>query len=181
MVVFTIFRGTSRNLVAPTTGRDDMSVVSRLWREASLAVELEGFLERTGATLLQDLDANVVIVRVLDRNHLATVGCVRRGAVGVNHPAKPRSELSAAALARITAWLEAGGAEDGASSVGRDVVRGVAESEDVWTMVPLVAGSDATGVLLVGGAEAIEARKLTAIGEPIAAVLAAERARRELT
>ena len=145
-------------------------------------MELDEFLERTGASLLQDLDANVLIVRVLDRNHLATVGCVRRGAVGVSHPAKPRSELSAAALARITAWLEAGNVEDGESAIGRDVLRGaVVESEDAWMLVPLVAGTDASGVLLVGGGKEIEPRRLASIGEPIAAVMGAERARRELS
>src|SRR5688500_4005014 len=112
-----------------------MSVISRLWREASLVTELEAFLARMGATLLDDLDANVVIVRVLDRaqGHLATVGCVRRGAVGVNHPVRPRSELSAASLARVSSWIEAGGVEvDDKSAVARDLLRGVTESEDAW-------------------------------------------------
>ena len=159
-----------------------MSVISRLWREASLAVELEGFLARTGTSLLDDLHANVLIVRLLDRGgNLATVGCVRRGAIGVNHPQRPRTELSASALARITAWMETGDVTAGDAPIGRDLLRGVAETEEVWSFAPLVAGTEASGVLVVGGASEIEPRRLAAIGEPIAAVLAAERARRELS
>jgi transcriptional regulator with GAF, ATPase, and Fis domain len=117
----------------------------------------------------------VLVVRLLHAGHLQTVGSIRRGAIGVSHPSRPRTELSASALARVTAWLEGG-----ESPSERDLLRGIADDEEVWSFAPLVAGSEARGVLALGGAEAIEPRRLAAIGEPIAAVLATERARREL-
>ncbi|MEO8700717.1 MAG: sigma-54 dependent transcriptional regulator, partial [Kofleriaceae bacterium] len=164
-----------------------MSLASRLWREASLASELEGFLARVGTSLLDEVDADVVVVRSIDteQHHLVTSASVRRGAVGVAHPARPRIELSAAALARVTAWIEAGGVEHVVAhrptTVARDVLRGIAETEESWWMVPLVASSQALGVLLVAANRELEPRRLSAISEPIAAVLAAERSRRELS
>jgi transcriptional regulator with GAF, ATPase, and Fis domain len=164
-----------------------MSIAARLWREASLASELEGFLARVGTGILDEVDANVLIVRAIepDQQHLVTTATVRRGAVGVAHPARPRVELTAAALARVTAWIEAGGIDHIAAqrptSVSRDVMRGIADTEDSWWMVPLVASSQALGVLLVAADRGIEPRRLSVISEPVAAVLAAERSRRELT
>ena len=37
-----------------------------LWREASLATDVASFLARTGAKLLDDLDASALHVRVID-------------------------------------------------------------------------------------------------------------------
>src|SRR5215212_4775653 len=37
-----------------------------LWREASLATDVASFLARTGAKLLNDLDANALHIRVID-------------------------------------------------------------------------------------------------------------------
>ena len=156
-----------------------MSVISRLWREASLAESLDGFLERMGATLLDTLAATTLIVRILEKQTLATVGCIRRGTIGVSHPARPKTELSTTAYARIASWLETGAVERGTSAVGRDVLRGVGDADEPWTIAPLVAGSDASGALLVAGD--VDVRRLVEIGEPIAAVLAAERTRRELS
>src|SRR5687768_11194866 len=126
---------------------------ARLWREATLASDLEAFLARVGTALLDEVDANALVVRSLDpeQHQLVTSAGIRRGAVGVAHPARPRIELSASALARIETWIEAGGVEhvnaNRPSTVARDMLRGVAEADDAWWMVPLVASSQALGVL----------------------------------
>jgi transcriptional regulator with GAF, ATPase, and Fis domain len=158
-----------------------------LWREASLARDVDAFLTRVGGDVLDSLDATTLIVRALDReqHHLDTVAAIRRGAVGVARPTKPRSELSASASARIGAWIEAGESEHpgprGASLVARDLLRGVGDSADGdWWLVPIASGSNALGVLLVSAGKHLEPRRLTAISEPVAAVLATEQARREL-
>ncbi|MGE0868268.1 MAG: sigma-54 interaction domain-containing protein [Kofleriaceae bacterium] len=164
-----------------------MATASRLWREASLATEVDGFLARTGPGILEELDATALVVRELDRDHqsLDTVAAIRRGAVGVAHPARPRSELTTAAVTRIAQWLEHGAAEHAgprnASSVARDLLRGVGDAADSeWWLVPLVAHSATLGALMVAGAR-IDERRLASISEPIAAVLATAQARRELT
>src|SRR5882672_2516550 len=84
-----------------------------LWREASLAADVDDFLARAGGSVLDALDADAVVVRALDRvhHHLDTVAAIRRGAVGVARPSKPRSELTAPAAARVAAWIEAGETE----------------------------------------------------------------------
>jgi transcriptional regulator with GAF, ATPase, and Fis domain len=164
-----------------------MSNPARLWREASLATELDGFLARVGTSLLDELDGDALLVRAVDPDlqHIMTSASVRRGAVGVTHPQRPRIDLSVTALNRVVAWIEAGGIEhvvtQRATGVSRDVLRGIAETEESWWMVPLAANSNALGVLLVAARRALEPRRLAAISEPIAAVLASERARRELT
>ena len=58
-----------------------MTLAARLWREASLATELEGFLARVGVSLLDEVDADALLVRSLnlDQRHLMTVATVRRG------------------------------------------------------------------------------------------------------
>src|SRR6476619_4272640 len=140
-MVSTVSRDTSRDFVESTIRREPMSVISRLWREASLVTDLEAFLDRVGASLLDDLDANVLVVRLLHAGHLRTVGSIRRGAIGVSHPARPRTELSASALSRVTEWLAGG-----ESPSERYLLRGVTENEEVWSFAPLVAGNDATGV-----------------------------------
>src|SRR5580765_8123717 len=87
------------------------SLTELLWREASLATELDAFLTRLGAAVLAELDVDVMVVRAIDADHqqLVTAGAVRRGTVGVAHPARPRVDLSATGLVRLSAWIEAGG------------------------------------------------------------------------
>src|SRR5262249_47642016 len=62
-----------------------MSLLARLWREASLAAEVEGFCERVGTSILDDVDGDSLVVRTFDgeHGHLATAAFVRRGALGV--------------------------------------------------------------------------------------------------
>jgi transcriptional regulator with GAF, ATPase, and Fis domain len=163
-----------------------MSLMARLWREASLAVEAEGFLERVGTSILDEVDGDSLVVRTFDseQGHLATTAFVRRGALGIVHPAKPRAELSAAGLARVLAWIEAGDLEHANASkpnaIARDLLRSIAD-DGSWWMVPLVADSRALGVMLVAADRELEVRKLSSISEPLCCVLAAERSRRELT
>ena len=162
-----------------------MSLAARLWREASLATEVEGFLARIGLGILDELDANVLVIRAIDPelHHITTTASVRRGAVGVGHPARPRIELSPTALTRVIAWIEAGGIEhvmaNRPTSISRELLRGVADTEDSWWIVPLAANSNALGVLLVAADGELEPRRLAAISEPLASVLAAASARRE--
>ncbi|HEU0031699.1 MAG TPA: sigma-54 dependent transcriptional regulator [Kofleriaceae bacterium] len=164
-----------------------MSITARLWREASLAADSESFLARIGTAILDDVDGDALVVRAIEpeQHHLVTTASVRRGAVGVAHPARPRIELSAAALARVSAWIESGAIEhvsaERLAGVARDVLRGMGDSEQAWWLVPLVASSSALGVLLVAASDELEPRKLAAIAEPLSAVLAAERQRRELS
>ncbi|MDB4955706.1 MAG: GAF/sigma-54-interact/HTH domain transcription regulator [Myxococcales bacterium] len=165
-----------------------MALDTLLWREASLAIDVDSFLARVGDSVLDAVDASMVIVRALDREqqHLVTLASIRRGAVGVARPARPRTELTSAASGRIASWIEAGESERtsarNASMVSRDLLRGIAETDGEWWLVPIVAGSDALGVLLVNhrAGKQLESRRLAAISEPIAAVLATEQAKREL-
>ena len=136
-----------------------------LWREASLATDLDGFLARVGGALLDRLDATSIAVRALDaeHGHLDTLGMIRRGTVGVRKLARPRHALSPAGVARITAWIEAGEHElagpKGASLVGRDVLRGFADpGEAAWWLVPLIASSEPLGVLVVAGPDRVDSR-----------------------
>jgi transcriptional regulator with GAF, ATPase, and Fis domain len=177
-----------------------------LWREASLATEIAGFLARTGARLLDDLDANALHVRVIDARaagdgerterpdgdragdpgprELDTIASIRRGVVGVTQPAGRRHELSAAAAQRITSWIEAGlamhASDRSGSAVARDLLRGLDLDEIGWWLIPLAANSEALGVLLIAARASVRERRLAAVSEPIAAVLATERSRREL-
>ncbi len=161
-----------------------MALETVLWREASLATDVDSFLARIGGSVLDALDATALVVRALDRGHLETVAAIRRGAVGVARPSKPRTELAPAAAARLAAWIEAGEHERpgprGASLVARDLMRSVADPADgEWWLVPLAASSEALGALLVA-AKTLDLRRLAGITESIATVLATEHARREL-
>jgi len=163
-----------------------MSFETLLWREASIAPDVDGFLARAGGSVLDALDATAVTVRWLDRehHHLDTVAAIRRGALGVARPAKPRTELSAAAGERVAAWIETGEVERpgprAASAVAKDLLRGVADPADGdWWLVPLAA-QGARGVLLVCADHKLDVRLVAEISEPLAAVLATELARREL-
>jgi transcriptional regulator with GAF, ATPase, and Fis domain len=177
-----------------------------LWREASLATDVASFLARAGAKLLDDLDASALHVRVIDvkpgseeergggddrggdggsrESCVDTLAAVRRGAVGVTQPNRGRYELSAAAAQRITSWLQAGLAvhsnERSGAGVTRDLLRGLDQDEVGWWMIPLAANSEALGVLLIAAKASVRERRLAAVSEPIAAVLATERSRREL-
>ncbi len=168
-----------------------MSLETLLWREASIATAVDGFVARVGGRVLDALDATAVAVRCFDRehHHLDTVAVIQRGALGVAHPARPRTELSAAAAARIAAWIEAGELERPGprrSSVpkawtpARDLLRGVADADGGWWLVPLAAHGGACGVLLVCADHKLDTRRVAEVSEPFAAVLAAELARRAL-
>jgi len=162
-----------------------MALETVLWREASLASDVDGFLARVGGSVLDAVHVEFVAVRAFDGEHLDTVATIRRGAVGVAQPTHPRSELSPAAATRVEAWIAAGDSERasprGASLIARDLLRGLADpADDDWLLVPLTAGSEPLGVLVVSDARQLDARKLANIAEPIAAVLATERRRREL-
>ncbi|HEY1558900.1 MAG TPA: sigma-54 dependent transcriptional regulator [Kofleriaceae bacterium] len=164
-----------------------MSLETLLWREASIASDVDGFLARAGGSVLDALDATAVTVRWLERehHHLDTVAAIRRGALGVARPTKPRTELSLAAAARVAAWIEAGEVEKpsprGGSAVAKDLLRGVGDPTDgTWWLVPLAAPSGACGVLLVSAQRGLDARRVAEISEPLSAVLATEQARREL-
>ena len=159
------------------------------WREASLAAGVASFLQRVGPSMLDELGAVAIVVRLLDGAQLDTVTTIRKGAVGVSHSNQPRLALSQPSLARATAWIEAGRSElvakRGAAAAVRDLARGVDTELDEWTLVPLAANSEPLGVLLVAAAtargQAIDARRLATASEPIAAVLATECGRRELS
>ncbi len=160
--------------------------MAQLWREASLATEAEGFLSRVGSSMLDALGGDALAVRTLepDQHHLVTTAFVRRGAVGVAHPAKPRTELGAAALTRVLAWIEAGVLEHAnatrPNATARELLRQIAD-DGAWWLVPLVADSRPLGVLLVAGDASLDTRSLSAMCEPLSAVLASERSRRELS
>jgi transcriptional regulator with GAF, ATPase, and Fis domain len=163
-----------------------MALETLLWREASLADDVDEFLARVGGSVLDKLDATTVIIRALDRaqHYLETVAAIRRGAVGVTRPTKPRTELTPAATARIAAWIEAGETEPPgeASIVARDLLRGVGDPSDgAWWLVPLVASSETFGVMVVAAGRGIDARTLAGISEAITAVLATQASRRELS
>src|SRR5579864_7674263 len=99
-----------RTITDATTCRDAHEISSRprdivtamtletvLWREATLAADVDAFLARVGAGVLDALDATAIAVRVLvvgaaDR-HVDTIAAIRRGALGVARPAKPRTAL----------------------------------------------------------------------------------------
>jgi hydrogenase-4 transcriptional activator len=164
-----------------------MTLESRLWREASIATDVGGFLAGIDGSVLDALDATAMTVRWLDRDHhrLDTVAAIRRGALGVARPAKPRTELTPAAAGRIAVWIEAGEPERpgprGVSAAAKDLLRGVAEPADGdWWLVPLAAQGGAQGVLLVCADHSLETRRIAEISEPLAAVLATELSRREL-
>ncbi len=132
---------------------------------------------------------------------------MRRGALGVVHPTKPRIDLRRTALDRVHRWIDRGAIEHVparttsapelddasathdqiASAAARELLRAVGGDSTAWWLIPLVADSRALGALLVGIDDPAgdrrepESRTLTAIAEPIAAVLAADRARRDLT
>jgi hypothetical protein len=164
-----------------------MAIDTLLWREASIAADVDGFLARAGGSVLEALDATALTVRSLDReaHHLDTVAAIRRGTLGVARPAGPRTELIPAAEARIVAWIEAGELErpglGGATAVARDLLRGVADPSDgAWWLVPLAAHGAAQGVLLVCADHRLDPRRVAEVSEPLAAVLATEASRREL-
>ncbi len=168
-----------------------------LWREASLATDVATFLARTGSKVLDDLDSNALHVRVIDvrspdegerdgenEMYVDTIAAVRRGVVGVTQPSRGRHEVSAAAAQRIASWIDAGLAvhtsERSGSAVTRDLLRGLEMDEVGWWLIPLAANSEALGVLLISARASVRERRLAAVSEPIAAVLATERSRREL-
>jgi transcriptional regulator with GAF, ATPase, and Fis domain len=157
-----------------------------LWRDASLATDVDSFLARVGPRVVDALDASVLVVRAVAHDHLDTLASFRRGAIGAARASHPRGDLSAAAAVRVATWLEAGEPERagprGASLVARDVLRAAADpAEHHWLLLPLAAG-DARGVLCVGATRAlhVDARRLAALTEPLAAVVAADAARRAL-
>ena len=163
------------------------SVETLLWREASLAADVDGFLTRVGDRILDLLNSAYLAVRAFDRDasHLDTVATIRRGRVGVALPAHPRSELSGAGRERVAAWLDAGETEyassHSATLVGRDLVRGLVDPSDgEWLLVPLIAGSTPLGVLVLDNTNDVKVRPLAAVTEPIAAVLATDVRRREM-
>jgi transcriptional regulator with GAF, ATPase, and Fis domain len=167
--------------------RGRVAIETLLWREASIATDIDGFLARAGGSVLDALDATALTVRWLDReaHHLDTVAAIRRGALGVTRPTRPRTELTAAAAARIAAWIEVGDLERpgprGATAVARDLLRGIADPSDGdWWLVPLAAHGGAQGVLLVCADHQLDPRRVAEISEPLAAVLATELSRREL-
>jgi hydrogenase-4 transcriptional activator len=167
----------------------DMDFDTRLWREASLAADVDGFLERAGAAVLDELAADAAVVRATDSDgrRIETLGAIRRGSVGVSLPARPRGELDEIAAARVMAWIRAGGTERagarGGSQVARDLLRGVDDDGDGdWWLVPLSAHAEPLGVLMVAPApRAASQRRLAAVAESLAAVLSKEHARRELS
>jgi hydrogenase-4 transcriptional activator len=159
-----------------------MALENPLWREASLADDLPAFLERTGAGILDDLDARALVVRSLEGDQLVTVAVIRRGAVGVTRPHQPRSALSAAAAGRIGSWIEAGRVERSGTGIARDVLRGVDSDDGEWWLIPLAMNAAPLGVLAIASGRArIDVRRFAAVSEPIAAVLSDERERRELS
>ena len=117
-----------------------MALETRLWREASIATDVGGFLARAGGSVLDALDATAVAVRGLDRehHHLDTVAAIRRGALGVGRPARPRTELTPAAAARVAAWIEAGEPERPGPRGATEIVRG-APAEGAARIVDLLA------------------------------------------
>jgi transcriptional regulator with GAF, ATPase, and Fis domain len=143
------------------------------------------YLQRVGNGMLDALEARSLIVRLLDDHQLVTLAAIRKGVVGVTHPSHPTSELTQPAAHRVTAWIESGRAEHtGKRSqlvVARDLLRGIDLEEGEWWLVPLVVSSEALGVMLIAARAATEPRRLTFVSEPVAAVLAAERGRRELS
>jgi transcriptional regulator with GAF, ATPase, and Fis domain len=183
-----------------------------LWREASLSTDVASFLARTGAKLLDDLDASALHVRVIDvRNtdddertdraergeradrpdaergnemYVDTIAAIRRGVVGVTQPARGRYGISAAAAQRVASWIDAGlavhSSERSGPGVTRDLLRGLDMDETGWWLIPLAANSASLGVLLIAAKASVRERRLAAVSEPIAAVLATERSRREL-
>ena len=78
-----------------------MALETVLWREASLASDIDAFLTRVGGSVLDAVHVQFVAVRAFDGEHLDTVATIRRGAVGVARPAHPRSELSPAAVVDV--------------------------------------------------------------------------------
>ena len=164
-----------------------MALQTLLWREASIATDVDAFLARVGGSILDALDASAITVRLLERehHHLDTVATIRRGAVGVARPTKPRVDLTPASGNRLAAWIKAGETDRAgsmASTTAKDLLRGVADASDGdWWLVPLAADSDALGALLVCADHELEARTLASITEPIAVVLATELSRRDLS
>ncbi len=162
-----------------------MDAQTQWWREASLAPNVTDYLQRVGSGMLDALEARSLIVRLLDDRQLVTLAVIRKGVVGVTHPSQPSSALTAPATQRVTAWIESGRAEHtgrrAQPAVARDVLRGIDLEDGEWWLVPLVVSSEALGVLLVAARALTEPRQLTGVSEPLAAVLAAERARRELS
>jgi hydrogenase-4 transcriptional activator len=154
------------------------------WREASLALNVTDYLQRVGNSMLDALGARALIVRLLDDHQLVTLAAIRKGVVGVTHPSHPTSDMTQAAAHRVSTWIESGRAEHSGKrplSVARDLLRGIDLEDGAWWLVPLVVSSEALGVMLVAARAATEARQLTLVSEPIAAVLATERGRRELS
>src|SRR5437764_737305 len=60
-----------------------MAIETLLWREASIARDVDRFLAQVGGSVLDAVDASAAIVRLLERDHLDTVASIRRGAVGL--------------------------------------------------------------------------------------------------
>lgn len=155
------------------------------WREASLAADVEEYLRRVGTDMLDALEGNSLIVRMIDDHKLVTLAAIRRGVVGVTHPEHPTTELSAPAARRVTAWIAGGRAEHAGKraqvAVARDFLRGIDREDGEWWLVPLVASSTPLGVMLVASRSQTPASRLTFASEPLAAVLANECNRRDLS
>ena len=95
-----------------------MDLDTRLWREASLAADTEGFLDHAGAALLDELGLDSLAVRSVDADghRLDTVAWIRRGRVGVSRPRRPRTELRDVGAARLRAWVTGGEPMTGAQA-----------------------------------------------------------------
>src|SRR5262245_49710959 len=104
-----------------------MDLEARLWRDASLAADVDGFLDHVGTELLDDLGADTLAVRSIDDDghRLDTVAWIRRGRIGVGLPQRPRTALRDAGAARLRGWVGEGEVEragpDGGSSIARDL------------------------------------------------------------
>ena len=163
-----------------------MDSETQLWREASVAADVETLLDHVGGALLDDLGLEALAVRSIDGRRLDTIACIRRGRVGVSRPASSRIELGEAAASRLHRWIRAGRAERAGvdNTIARDLVRHLGELDDGhWWMIPLAAHADALGALVVQGLRRakLDHRRLAATAEAVAVVLAKNHAYRELS
>src|SRR4051812_46558583 len=103
-------------------------------------VSIAELVTRTG----EELGADVVVVRLLAGDHLDAVGSTR--------PVPARVTLAAAAVARVSAWIDAGEATRAHGPLGRELLDGIGTlGEREWLLVPL-----AGGVMVVGSARPLE-------------------------
>jgi hydrogenase-4 transcriptional activator len=160
---------------------------TRLWREASLAADVDSFLERVGASVLDELGASIAVVRALDGDgrRLETCAAIRRGTVGAAPSGRARVELPEVAAARLVAWIRSGaaGRSSGLPGIAGDLLHGIDDADaDGWWLVPLSAHAEPLGALAVAPLpDAAAQRRLAAVAESLAAVLSKDHARRELS